>query len=306
MKSTHSVGQTRHLRHYTPLRYPGGKGKLAAYIKALIKTNKLLDGEYVEPYAGGAAVALELLFHEYVSRVHINDLNKPVHAFWKSVLDYTDELCKLIHDTPLTVRSWDKQKRIVSNQKDHGEIEIGFATFFLNRTNRSGILNGGIIGGREQIGPWKINARFNRDELVYRIESIAKMRNRIHLTGVDALKLLETSAEEWPAKTLIYLDPPYYEKGRELYYDFYKPKDHEQIYWFLTRNLAKKRWVISYDNVPPIRELYKDRQRLVYGIRYSARDPREGAEVMFFSDALQKSPVTGPLKLQRGFCEREG
>ena len=88
------------LLHFTPLRYPGGKGKLAAYIKRLMKENRLLDGEYVEPYAGGAAIALELLFHEYVSAMHINDVSVPVHAFWKSVLKHTEELAKLIIDTP--------------------------------------------------------------------------------------------------------------------------------------------------------------------------------------------------------------
>src|SRR5436305_2638665 len=138
------------LLHFTPLRYPGGKAKLAAYIKVLLKENRLLDGEYVEPYAGGSAIALELLLHEYVSRIHINDVSKPVHSFWKSALDHTDELCKLVLKTPLTVAAWDKQKRILDNADDHGTLELGFATFFLNRTNRSGILNGGIIGGRDQ------------------------------------------------------------------------------------------------------------------------------------------------------------
>jgi DNA adenine methylase len=173
----------RRLVHYTPLRYPGGKGKLAAYIKALIKENQLLDGEYVEPYAGGAAIALELLFHEYVSRVHINDFSRPVFAFWNSILNHTDKFCRLVRDTPLTLTSRDAQKRIFMNQDEADDLTLGFATFFLNRTNRSGILNGGIIGGRDQTGPWKIGARFNRDELIYRIQSIAKMKQRVRLTA---------------------------------------------------------------------------------------------------------------------------
>jgi DNA adenine methylase len=289
---------SRRLKYYTPLRYPGGKGKLAAFIKGLLKTNNLLDGEYVEPYAGGAAVALELLFHEYVSMVHINDLSKPIHAFWNSVLNHPDELCKLVRDTPLTMRSWDKQKKVFAHQKDFCELEVGFSAFFLNRTNRSGILNGGVIGGRAQTGRWKIDARFNRGELIYRIESIAKMRKRIRLTRMDALKLLQTCGDKWPAKTLIYLDPPYYEKGRDLYYDFYECKDHMRISRFLTGNFAARRWVISYDDVAPIRNLYKDSQRLAYEVGYSAREAREGTEIMFFSDALRKSPIVGPLKSQ--------
>jgi DNA adenine methylase len=297
VKSHPPIGRPRRLRYYTALRYPGGKAKLAAYVKALISTNNLYDGEYVEPYCGGAAVALELLFHEYVSRVHINDVSKPVYAFWKSALDRTDELCRLIWDTPLTIRAWDKQKRIFSNERQSSLLDLGFATFFLNRTNRSGVFNAGVVGGRDQTGPWKIDARFNRKELVFRIESIAKMRHRIRLTRMDALKFLRVKAGEWGAKTLIYLDPPYYEKGRDLYYDFYQPKDHEQIRDFLTGAFKDMRWLISYDNIDAIRKLYTDRQHLVYAVSYSARHTRQGIEVIFLSDAMQKSPIVGPLKL---------
>jgi DNA adenine methylase len=290
----------RRLIHYTPLRYPGGKGKLAAYIKQLIKQNRLLDGEYVEPYAGGAAIALELLFHDYMLRVHINDLSKPVHAFWSSVLTQTDALCKLIRDTRLSLKSWDAQKRVFAAQNEHDDLALGFATFFLNRTNRSGILNGGIIGGRDQTGPWKIDARFNREELIYRIQSIAKMKKRIELSRMDALQFLKAGVPSWPAKTLIYLDPPYYQKGRDLYYDFYEHKDHEKVAKFVTSKLVRQRWIVSYDNAPAIRTLYKGCQRLAYGLGYSARDAREGSEVMFFSDSLRVSPLVGPFKVIRG------
>ena len=209
----------RRLVHFTPLRYPGGKAKLAEYVKEIIRANKLYDGEYVEPYAGGAAIGLELLFQEYVTRIHINDLSQPVYAFWKSVLNDTDELCRLIKNTRLSVASWDRQKRIFAHPKDHNYLELGFATFFLNRTNRSGILNGGIIGGRDQTGPWKIDARYNSNELIFRVQSIAKMRKHIKLTRSDALALLRHGLPKWDKKTLIYLDPPYYAQGRELYYD---------------------------------------------------------------------------------------
>jgi DNA adenine methylase len=290
----------RRLVYYTPLRYPGGKGKLAPYIKQLIKDNRLLDGEYVEPYAGGAAIALELLFHEYVSRVHINDLSRPIFAFWKSALTETDRLCALIRDTPLDLKSWDAQKQVFSAPDDADDLALGFATFFLNRTNRSGILNGGIIGGRDQTGPWKIDARFNKDELIYRIECIAKMRSRINLSCMDALAFLKEGLQEWPAKTLIYLDPPYYVKGRDLYYDFYEPKDHAELAEFVIAKLVRQKWIVSYDNARAIRDMYKGCQRLTYGLGYSARDAREGAEVMFFSDSLRVSSLVGPFRLIRG------
>jgi DNA adenine methylase len=287
----------RHLIHFTPLRYPGGKAKLAAYVKVLMKENRLLDGEYVEPYAGGAAIALELLFHEYVSRIHINDVSKPLHAFWKSVLTHTDELCGLVRKTPLTVAAWDRQKRILENPADHAELELGFATFFLNRTNRSGILNGGIIGGRDQTGPWKIDARFNARELVHRIEAIARMGDRIKLTRQDALKFLKGGVARWPKETLIYLDPPYYIKGRDLYYDFYEQKDHASVAGFVTGNITRQRWIVSYDNVQPIRDLYNQTRYVVYDIGYSARSASQGSEVMFFCDTLKVPPLIGPIKM---------
>jgi DNA adenine methylase len=286
-----------HLIHFTPLRYPGGKAKLAAFVKNLMKENRLLDGEYVEPYAGGAAIALELLFHEYVDRIHINDVSRPVHAFWKAVLDHTEPLSKLVRDTKLTVAGWDKQRRIIEQPTKHDALALGFATFFLNRTNRSGILNGGIIGGREQTGPWKIDARYNAPELVNRIQSIAAMRARISLTRKDALQFLTAGVKKWPEKTLIYLDPPYYVKGRDLYHDFYKPEDHASVAEFVRSGITDQRWIVSYDNAPAIRELYKGSLHVVYDIGYSARSASQGSEVMFFGGGLKVPPLVGSITL---------
>jgi len=291
-----SESDPRRLIHFTPLRYPGGKAKLSEYVKEIIRANKLYDGEYVEPYAGGAAIALELLLQEYVTKVHVNDLSKPVYSFWKAVLNDTDELCRLVKNTRLTVPSWDRQKRIFAKPNDHSYVQLGFAAFFLNRTNRSGILNGGVIGGRDQTGPWKIDARYNADELVFRIESIAKMRSKIKLTRSDALDLLRYGLPKWPKKTLIYLDPPYYERGRDLYYDYYKSEDHADLAKFITAKMKAKYWIVSYDNVAPIKELYAGYRRMVYNVGYTARDRRTGKEVMFFSNELTVPELVGPVQ----------
>jgi DNA adenine methylase len=284
-------------KYFTPLRYPGGKARLAPYVKSLLRENRLLDGEYVEPYAGGSAIALELLFHEYVANIHINDISKPVHAFWKSVLCHTEELCRLVSKTKLTVAQWDKQKKVLKNPADHSDLDLGFATFFLNRTNRSGILNGGIIGGRDQNGPWKIDARYNCKELIQRIQAIARMKDKISLTRQDALKFLQSGILQWSPKTLIYLDPPYYVKGRDLYYDFYEQEDHQRIASFLNEKKISQQWIVSYDNVKPIRSLYKRSRYLVYDIGYSARSASLGSEVMFFSNDLKIPPLIGRVEL---------
>lgn len=288
------------LIHYTPLRYPGGKAKLAGFAKRIIEVNGLNDGTYVEPYAGGAAIALELLFHEYVSEVYINDISRPIYAFWKSTLDHTEELLRLIHDTPLTVRAWDKQKRVLTHPAEHNDLSLGFAMFFLNRTNRSGILNGGIIGGRDQTGPWKIDARYNKSELSFRIESIAKLRRRIHLSQMDALIFLSSNKSKWPDSTLIYLDPPYYRKGKDLYLDYYSHGDHEEVASTITKKIHRQKWMVSYDDATPIRRMYSGYRHLAYRVGYSAREARAGREVMFFCDHLHIPPLNGARQTTKG------
>jgi DNA adenine methylase len=197
-----------------------------------------------------------------------------------------------INSTPM-----DKQKRILDNPDDHDDLDLGFATFFLNRTNRSGILNGGNIGGRDQTGPWKIDARYNAPELVRRIESIAIMRDRIKLTRQDALKFLKAGAARWPKKILVYLDPPYYVKGRDLYYDFYEQKDHASVAGVVMNGIERQFWIVSYDNVPQIRDLYKGARHIVYNIGYSARSASQGSEVLFFCDAIKVPPLIGPIQI---------
>ena len=279
---------------FSPLRYPGGKGKLARFVATLIKQNALSDGLYVEPYAGGAAVAWELLLTGVVRRVAINDVSRPVFAFWRSVIEQTDELAALINNTPVDVANRDRLKAVFGSPNDASDLELGFAMFFLNRTHRSGILNGGVIGGRGQTGKWKIDARYNKGDLIRRIERIAAARRRIELTNLDAVEFVESKSPSWPAKSLVYLDPPYYEKGSQLYYDYYSDKDHLEVAQAV-RSLRKVHWLVSYDDVLPIQELYEGTPALQYTIGYSARNVLRGREAMFFSDGLVVPEVAGSM-----------
>ncbi|MEM9524610.1 MAG: DNA adenine methylase [Pseudomonadota bacterium] len=279
---------------YSPLRYPGGKGKIARFIRALIRANGLADGRYVEPYAGGAAIAWELLLTGIVRRVSVNDISRPVFAFWNSVLNQTDALCRLISDCSLTVTEWDRWKEVYRRHEEADELELGFAFFFLNRTNRSGILNGGVIGGRDQTGNWKIDARFNKIDLILRIKKIARLRSRISLTRMDAVEFLACYSPKWNGKTLIYIDPPYFEKGRYLYHDSYDPDDHADVAKAVLR-LQGLHWVVSYDDVRPIHYLYEDTNWLQYTLNYSARNTVRSREVMFFSKGLEIPEVPKPL-----------
>lgn len=273
----------------SPLRYPGGKGRLAPFFMDLLEGEGLTGGWYCEPYAGGAGVALALLFGEYVQSVHINDLSPAIHAFWRSVLEHTEELVRLVRDTPITVEEWRRQRAIHRSPTDHGTLEVGFATFFLNRTSRSGIIGyGGVIGGLEQAGPWKIDARFPREGLIKRIERVADYGNRIHATGLDAADFLVRVVPTLGRTGLVYLDPPYFEKGERLYEKSYTLGDHAAIATLVKE--LRCPWIVTYDDVPQIRALYKGEAVLDYELDYSAASRRTGREVMFgspfFADAL--------------------
>ncbi len=285
------------MRFNTPLRYPGGKGKLTDFIKLAFEENDLLDGHYVEPYAGGAGIALNLLLHSYASCIHLNDLNSSVHAFWRTVLDDPEGLCREIRDVRVTMTEWHRQKAILTDPANHTPLEIAFSTFFLNRTNRSGIIWGGVIGGKNQDGNWKLDARFNKDDLIGRIEKIAMYRSRIRLYNLDAADLIRDVLPTLPEKTLTYLDPPYYVKGQGLYENHYLHDDHVAIAKLVKKEI-KLPWIVSYDHAPEIVKMYKGCPTIEYGINYSAQDRYKGAEVMFFSKGLKIPDVKNPANLR--------
>lgn len=287
------MGNNLDMRFYSPLRYPGGKGKLSNYIKLILEKNLLLDGQYVEPYAGGASIALDLLINEYVSDIHINDIDFNIYSFWYSVLNYTDRLCRKIYDTEVSVDEWHKQKEINLNNDKYSIFDVGFSTFFLNRTNRSGILNAGIIGGLKQTGKWKLDARYNKKELIARIELISKYKNRIKLYNEDALLLIKRVSKILPPKTFFYLDPPYYNKGKDLYINFYQYEDHKKIS-LLLKSLKKQYWILSYDNAVPIKKLYKNYRQKIYSLNYFAGGASLGNEVIIFNNNLLIPDISNP------------
>lgn len=270
---------------YSPLRYPGGKGKLAGFVKSLLRTNRLLGGSYAEPYAGGAAVGINLLLTEHVTKLYLNDISHSLYCFWNAILSTPDALARLIHDTPVTATVWDQQKAVLQNSEDHAPLSIGFAYFFLNRTNRSGVMNAGMIGGRSQTGRWGIDARYNKAELIDRILAIADYSSRIEVHNLDAAEFLSLLASKLRPRSLIYLDPPYYHKGQHLYANFYHPGDHASVAKQVQESLTTP-WIVSYDDCPEVRELYADRRYDTYSLDYTARERRTGSEIVFYADCL--------------------
>ena len=268
---------------YSPLRYPGGKKKLAAFIAKICIDNNI-NGHYVEPYSGGASVALFLLMEGFVNRITINDKDKSIYAFWHSVLNNTEQLCELIKNAELTVSEWRKQRDIQSNKENAALLSLGFSTFYMNRTNRSGIITGGIIGGVQQKGDYPMDCRFNKDDLIKRIKKIASKKNQINLHDDEAIDLVnKIQAEASNNNVIFYFDPPYYLKASSLYMNHYDKDDHKTVSEKI-QAIKNVKWIVSYDNVPEINKLYASCQKKEFSFKHTAYEAREGKEVLFFND----------------------
>jgi len=273
-------------RLYTPLRYPGGKARFAAFIASLMQLNGLEGGHYAEPYAGGAGVALDLLYSGVASHVHINDYDEAVHAFWESATRHPEELMRLVRDTPVTMDQWYHWRSMLRGERQGSLVERGFATLFLNRTNRSGILKAGVIGGKAQDGAYRLDARYKTAQILERLERIARHANRILVYREDASAFLKRCANQLPSRSLIYLDPPYYVKGQELYRNYYEHEDHVRIAELICSARFPHSWVVSYDAVDEIQQMYRLARSVRYGLHYTAQSRYVGSEIMFFSRDL--------------------
>ncbi len=277
----------------SPLRYPGGKAVLSDFLGATIESNSIERCIYCEPYAGGAGAAINLLLAGKVEEIVLNDADLSIWAFWHSILHQTEKFVDLIRSTRVTIAEWKRQREIYRS-RTRSTLKLGFAAFFLNRCNRSGILtNGGVIGGLDQSGKWKIDARYNQDELIRRIERIAALRDRITICQLDAIEFLRVNVLRHAnrSKFFIYLDPPYYVKGSRLYLNYYEHRDHLSLARFL-RRLRNVRWLVTYDDTPEIREIYSWRRNLAnFNLHYSAATSKSGSEIIISSDRL-KLPLT--------------
>lgn len=284
---------------YSPLRYPGGKNRLAKFMALLCEKNEITrtDGHYIEPYAGGASVALHLLLEGYVKEITINDKDRAIYAFWHSILNNSEEFISLIRNTRINIDNWRRMRGVLKNKDTEKDLlKLGFATFFLNRTNVSGILNGGPIGNIKQTGKYKLACRFNKTELIKRIQKIAACRHNIHICNLDALSLVDEITNIASASTIFYFDPPYYLKGESLYLNAYGYDDHKQVSKKI-KGIKNARWVVSYDAEEEIKKLYRGFTKIEYPLLHTAHIAKIGQEVLFFSGNIFVPEIANPTKI---------
>ncbi|MDP8289663.1 MAG: DNA adenine methylase [Candidatus Susulua stagnicola] len=276
------------LKFVSPIRYPGGKTRLAKFFAKTIEKNFTEEDKgkviLVEPYAGGAGAALSLLFAGQVNRIIINDFDSAIYAFWKTALSDSEYLIKRVLEVKITIEEWKRQKEIY-NRALSSDHELAFATLFLNRTNRSGIIEGGPIGGMDQSGDWKLDVRFTKSTLVKRLKRIKRYKNKIKVYNLDGISLLKKIERcKNMSNYFIFLDPPYYQKGKLLYLNHYEDSDHEKLRKFLQDSSLK--WIMTYDDVSYIRKLYTKMRKRKFTIQHSAYQSKIGKEIMIFSKKL--------------------
>jgi len=270
----------------SPLRYPGGKYKLYDYVESLVKENDCTT--YIEPFCGGSAIALQLLFDGIVNKVIINDYDYSIYCFWESVLNRTDEFIVLIENVDVTVDEWKHQKEIRNNMGLYSLLEIGFSTFFLNRTNRSGIIDkAGPIGGKKQNGNYKIDCRFNKKQLISQIKKISSYRKQIQLCNMEAMEFIEQVILK-TKKSFVFFDPPYYSKGPGLYANFYKHGEHSELSNYIIRVMRNRKWIVTYDNVDEIKKMYSKVDSIEFELQYTLQDKKTASEIMFFSKCIKR------------------
>ncbi len=282
----------------TPLRYPGGKSLMTDFFTRFISENQLRNTIYAEPYCGGAGAGINLLLNDSIDELWLNDASSAIYSFWYSIKHLGDEFLRLFDETEVTLSEWFLQKKVFENtdlKTNDGLLKKGFATFFLNRTNRSGIIDAGPIGGQtipsQENANYKIDARFNKINLRPKLEKIIGLSDRIQVFNLDALDFLSVLKNPIPKYQkhdfFVYLDPPYYTQGSSLYLNYYDKKDHESISKFLKQNELNFKWILSYDSVKPIRELYSEFRTYNFYLNYHVQESKMGKELLVYSKNSQ-------------------
>lgn len=264
----------------SPLRYPGSKARFYNQFRDFFCQLNLSGRRIVEPYAGSASISLSLLADGLVTSALLIERDPLIFSFWKSVFLHTDDLIESIKKVPVTMDSWSEMRKslYVTEPDDFKTVELGLAGLFLNRTNFSGVLHAGPIGGISQSSKYTVDCRFNKDEIISRIKVISKNREKVSVVYGDAIEFLKDEKKDKKEETIYYIDPPYFKEGKKLYRHYYDIAEHTA----LARALAESSfdWILSYDAHHVIEHLYADFSRIDKILRYSSKTPKQALEFL--------------------------
>ena len=273
------------MKTLSPLRYPGGKSAMAGLLSAIRRLNGLGGRAIAEPFAGGAGASLTLLYLEEAGHIHINDADPAIYDFWWSLINRPKDFLDKLSKTPVSLAEWRRQRHVYRDRGRVSRLRRGFAAFYLNRCNRSGIImNGGPIGGTTQAGKWKVDARFNKAELHRRCKKVAEYCERIVVSCDDGVRFIEGLD---PKSTFYFIDPPYFEKGPTLYLNVLDENYHAALAARL-KTMSDAAWVLTYDDCLKVRQLYRSWAAIrPFSLRYAATDRRNGKEVLITPKWMQ-------------------
>jgi DNA adenine methylase len=276
-----SKSKDRHGAGRSPFRYPGGKAFIADALEERICDAPSPITAFAEAYAGGAGAAVELLARGTVDRIILNDFDRRVFAAWWAILHRTADFVERITSTPVDMDTWYACRSIVENASRTSDMfDLGFAVFFLNRTNHSGVILGaGPIGGYSQTGKWLIDARFYRDTMIKRINWLGDRRDKIELSNQDGLEFLRSFSQENIRDTFFFIDPPYVQAGAKLYMNAMSDQKHRDLATFLTGEDFPARWLVTYDDCDLINDAYSRAGIERMPVRYSLHNKRTEHEV---------------------------
>jgi DNA adenine methylase len=258
------------------IRYPGGKSKLCQQIIDKLSSYITPNTIYYEPFFGGGGIGLKLLknpplksplgmryiFYPTISSIWINDKDIGISCLWTSVIKYAEKLKRKIIDFKPSVFDFYAFKRelLRLDRKPILEddiVDIGFKKLAIHQISYSGLgtKSGGPLGGINQQSKYLIDCRWSPKYLCKKIDNFHTLFSNINIeqqycTNEDFGVLLNNAN----TNCLVYLDPPYYVKGNELYQCGFNENDHVRLSNML--RIANYKWLLSYDDCPEIRKLY--------------------------------------------------
>lgn len=269
-----------------PLRYPGGKASLLNYVEKFITSNNISVQAILEPYAGSAAISMGLLRKGMISKAYINDSDQMVYAFWKTVLNNNEELIEMIDSLEVNLDAWFCYRKYLVDKPltKFNEKDVAMAFLFLNRTSYSGIVKAGPLGGKKQQSRYKIDCRFNKENIKKKIEQLQEFSSRLEISNMEGIEFMKETIKK-TGDVFIYADPPYYNVGKLLYNQYFDDKKHIQLADYL-KQVEEQPWLLSYNANEFIMNLYSDQKMVPIYLDYHTGPYRRNIMEYLFSNRV--------------------